>query len=103
MRAAATGKRVVKRKDLLHGLIALAIAIVVARSLFVHDCERGGAMAGAHRTCQCLGVERLVSDQTAADGPRHSACYGLVANETCFRHRGGPQVECAGIDFGAPR
>jgi len=90
----------VKREKLMHGLVALTIAVVVARALFVHDCEFGGAMAGAHRTCQCLGAERLVSDHTAADGPRHSVCYGLVANETCFAHRGGTQVACAGLDFG---
>jgi hypothetical protein len=81
-------------------LLATLIVVGAAFGLLGRDCELGGAMAGAHRTCDCLGAERLISDRTAADGPRHSVCHGIVLSTTCFRHREGPQVDCTGLEFG---
>lgn len=81
MRRLATGVAAV--------VLLLGVGVVV-----VNECESGGAMAGRHQTCNCKGVEWLVSDQTAADGPRRSVCIGWVASHTCFQNRGGGQIPC---------
>jgi hypothetical protein len=82
----------------LRTLVAFAVLVIAALAgyaLLYHECEEGGAMASAHRTCTCNGVERVVLDQVAADGPRRSICLGLVTSRSCYRYRGGPQIECA--------
>ena len=75
---------------------AVAIGLVIAGFLFVHMCADGGAMAGAYRTCRCHGIEWLLYDGTAADGPRRTACLGWVSERTCFQSRGGAVVTCSG-------
>jgi len=52
-------------------------------------------MGGAYRTCECRGIEWLISDKIAVDGPRRSACLGLVTGRTCYQSRGGPEVPCS--------
>lgn len=75
----------------------LALTLVVGLGLgwlLVSVCADGGAMAGRYRTCECLGVEWLQYDRTAADGPRRTICFGLVTSTTCYRSRGGDIVPC---------
>ena len=78
-------------------LIAVALLMVVAVWLFRQECAFGGGMAGWYQDCTCRGVEWVVADQTAADGPRRTLCVGLVTARTCYRYRGGPEVACASV------
>ena len=73
----------------------ITLLLAAAWLLLYHECASGGAMASAYRTCSCAGVERVISDQTAVDGPRRTVCLGWVTSHTCFRYRDGPQIECA--------
>ena len=75
-------------------LAAFVASALAAYALLYHECADGGAMASAYRTCTCNGVERVLVDQTAADGPRRSVCFGWVTSRSCYRHREGPEVEC---------
>src|SRR5262245_52873993 len=78
-------------------LSVLALLMVATYWLLYHECADGGAMASTYRTCTCMGVERVVLDQTAADGPHRSVCLGWVTSRTCYQHREGPQIECANV------
>jgi len=73
-------------------IVLLAIALVVP--LLSQPCASGGAMAGPYQTCTCRGVERVVADQTAADGPRRTICLGWITARACFEHRDGPPIAC---------
>jgi hypothetical protein len=75
-------------------LVAFAVAALAGYVLLYHECADGGAMASVYRTCTCNGIERVLSDQTAADGPRRSVCLGWVTSRSCYRYREGPQIEC---------
>jgi hypothetical protein len=70
-------------------LLAAGIALAVIRV-----CADGGAMAARYRTCDCLGLEWPLYDQTAADGPRRTLCVGWVRSWTCHQFRSGPVVAC---------
>ena len=71
--------------------------MVAAFWLLCQECAFGGGMAGWYQDCTCRGVEWVVSDQTAADGPRRTRCVGIVTARTCYRYRGGPEVACASV------
>jgi hypothetical protein len=73
---------------------SLVVLVTGARLLLYHECTSGGAMASAYRTCTCRGVEKVVLDQTAADGPRQTMCLGWVTARKCFQFREGPEVTC---------
>jgi len=75
--------------------IPLVAMLTGARLLLYQDCTSGGAMASVYRTCTCRGIEMVVVDQTAADGPRQTMCLGWVAARKCFRFREGPEVPCS--------
>ncbi|PYN98573.1 MAG: hypothetical protein DMD91_14925 [Candidatus Rokuibacteriota bacterium] len=77
-------------------LVSLGGLLAVAAYLLIHDCAVGGAMGGRHRACRCRGVEWVVFDHTAADGPRRTLCFGLVTERTCYRNREGPAISCDG-------
>lgn len=77
--------------------VSLLIVATGARLLLYRECASGGAMASAYRTCTCKGIERVVLDQTAVDGPRQTMCLGWVTARKCFRHREGPKVECSAL------
>jgi hypothetical protein len=76
-------------------LASLGVSALAAYMLLYHECADGGAMASIYRACTCSGIERVVLDQTEADGPRRSVCLGWVTSRSCYRYRGGPQVECS--------
>jgi hypothetical protein len=76
---------------------SLVVLVIAARLLLYRECASGGAMASAYRTCSCRGVERIVLDQTAADGPRRTMCLGWVTARKCFQFRGGPEVACSAL------
>ncbi len=78
-------------------IVLLLVSLVVALGLtLIRICADGGAMAGAYRTCECLGVEWQLYDTTAADGPRRTLCFGLVSSRACYQSRGGREVSCPG-------
>jgi hypothetical protein len=79
-------------------LAALAVSVLAAAyMLLYHECADGGAMASVYRTCTCNGIERVLLDQTAADGPRRSVCLGWVTSRSCYRYREGPEIECGAL------
>ena len=90
-------RRAVANSRTVLTLSVLALSIVAAYLLLYHECADGGAMASIYRTCSCKGVERVVLDQTEADGPRRSVCLGWVTSRTCYQYRDGPQIECANV------
>ncbi len=77
--------------------IALGVALgaVAAGFLLIHLCADGGAMAGEYRSCRCRGIEWVLYDATAADGPRRTACFGWVSKRTCYQYRDGPELPCS--------
>jgi hypothetical protein len=75
--------------------ILVLLTVVLGLGLFlIRVCADGGAMGSGYRTCECRGVEWQLYDQTAADGPRRTLCFGIVRSRTCFRFREGPAVSC---------
>jgi len=82
-----------RSKAMVRVLVA-ATALVAAYFGFVRECAYGGGMAAAYRECKCLGLERVVYDHTAADGPRKSLCIGIVTSGTCYAWMGGPEIDC---------
>jgi hypothetical protein len=74
--------------------VGAVLVIAAAGLLLVHTCASGGAMAGAYQTCQCRGIEWEQYDQTAADGPRKTWCFGWVASRECYQFMDGPEVPC---------
>ena len=74
---------------LLIVLVLLALGV-----LFINECAYGGGMGAAYKNCDCLGIERELYDQTAADGPRKTVCIGIVQATTCYSYVGGPSVAC---------
>lgn len=77
--------------------VAIGAALVTGAAglVLVHPCASGGAMAAAYTACECRGIEWVISDATAADGPRRTACLGWVSARTCYQFRGGPEVPCS--------
>jgi hypothetical protein len=80
------------RRRIVLLVVVLAVALVVP--LLSRECASGGAMAGRYQTCTCRGVEWLVADQTAADGPRRTICFGWITARACYEHRDGPPIAC---------
>lgn len=70
-------------------IVGLGLAL-----LLIHRCAEGGAMASAYRACECRGIEWVQYDRTAADGPRRTICFGVIASRTCYRSRGGDVIAC---------
>lgn len=62
--------------------------------LLIHECSFGGGMGAAAKSCDCVGLEWLLYDRTAADGPRVTICIGIVRATECFQYIGGPTEEC---------
>jgi hypothetical protein len=88
-------------KSSAHGTTLLGLLLLVATiawTFFYHECAAGGAMGGWYKDCSCRGIERIDFDNTAADGPLRTVCYGLVAERTCYRSRGGPEISCDAVD-----
>ncbi|MGQ0642670.1 MAG: hypothetical protein ACT4P6_18155 [Gemmatimonadaceae bacterium] len=79
----------------------VALTLIVAAYLLVHICADGGAMGASYRTCRCHGIEWVLYDRIAADGPRRSACLGWISERTCYQSRGGPDVPCVAAAAGA--
>jgi hypothetical protein len=75
---------------LLIGLILLALGFQ-----FSGECSYGGGMGAAYRSCDCLGIEWELYDQTPADGPVKSICIGVVQSTQCYQFVGGPEVDCS--------
>lgn len=78
-------------------LLGAVVLLIAAFRLFFQECASGGGMGGWYQDCACRGVEWVVSDQAAADGPRRTRCLGVVTARTCYRYQGGPDVACASV------
>ena len=74
--------------------LIIALFFTVLGFLTVNECAYGGGMGAAYKSCDCLGIEWELYDQTAADGPRKTLCIGIVRSRECYRYIGGPQVAC---------
>jgi hypothetical protein len=83
-----------RRRNRLRRVIVLVVLLLAIRFAATRVCADGGAMASAYRTCDCRGWEWLLSDSTAADGPRRTICLGYIASTTCYQFRDGPVVTC---------
>lgn len=79
-----------------HVLWAMLGVVVIALGLFIFtsECAYGGAMAGEYKDCKCMGYELELFDQTPADGPRKTICFGLITETTCYEFRDGPEKTC---------
>ncbi len=78
-------------------LLVIVGALAAGTWLLIQECANGGAMGGWSRTCSCSGIEWVVSDRTAADGPRRTVCVGWVSSRTCFQFREGPEIPCSSV------
>ncbi len=74
------------------------LAVAIAWVFLYHECVTGGAMGGRYRECTCRGIERLYYDNTAADGPIRTVCFGWVTARTCYRDRSGFEIPCDAVD-----
>ena len=71
------------------------ILVLVAFGLnFINECTFGGGMAAAYKSCDCLGKEYQLYDQTAADGPRKTLCLGIIRSTSCYSFLEGPEINC---------
>jgi len=70
-------------------LILVSLGVVL-----INECAFGGGMAAAYKSCECLGKEWELYDQTAADGPRKTLCLGIIQSTSCFGYLEGPEVDC---------
>ena len=84
-------------RHLTVGLGVLLVAVAISWIFFYHECASGGAMGGWYKECSCRGFERVDFDNTAADGPLRTVCFGVVVTRTCYRSRGGPEIPCEEI------
>ena len=75
-------------------LLAAALLLGILAWLLIQECAFGGGMGGRYRACTCRGVEWVVYDSTAGDGPRRTICFGFVTARTCYRYQHGPEEEC---------
>ena len=75
-------------------LVVVALAVALSVPMLSRECASGGAMASRYQTCTCRGIEWLLSDQTAADGPRRTICLGWITSRSCFQYRDGPEIAC---------
>jgi hypothetical protein len=77
-------------------LAVVGILFVVLGAALIRVCADGGAMAARYQSCECDGLEWVLYDQTAADGPRRTLCLGWLRSRTCYQFREGPVVMCPG-------
>jgi hypothetical protein len=80
-------------KNIVMSLL-IVLFLLVLGFLFTGECSYGGGMGAAHKSCDCLGLEWELYDQTAADGPRRTICIGIVQSTECYQYIGGPEAEC---------
>jgi len=78
--------------------LSLLFAVAIAWILFHDECASGGAMGGSYRDCTCRRIEWIDFDNTAADGPLRTVCFGWVTARTCYRDRGGLEIPCQEIE-----
>jgi hypothetical protein len=74
--------------------LVIVLLLIALGLLFVNECFYWAGMGAAYKSCDCLGIERELYDQTAADGPRKTVCIGMVRSTQCYQSMGGPSIEC---------
>lgn len=74
--------------------LLIVLFLLVLGFLFTGECSYGGGMAAAYKSCECLGFEWELYNQTAADGPRKTICTGIVQSTECYQYIGGSKVDC---------
>jgi hypothetical protein len=74
-------------------LLALFILLILGFWL-MGECAYTAGMGASYQTCDCLGLEWVVADRTAADGPRKTICIGIIRSYDCYQTLYGPKIEC---------
>jgi hypothetical protein len=74
--------------------LVVVLLLIALGLLFVNECFYWAGMGAAYKSCDCLGSEQELYDQTAADGPRKTVCIGLVRSTQCYQYMDGPGIEC---------
>ena len=74
--------------------LLIVLLLIVLGLLLVNECFYWAGMGAAYKSCDCLGIEQELYDQTAADGPRKTVCLGIVRSTQCYQSMGGPGIEC---------
>ena len=82
-----------RTKKIIIPLIFMLVLVALGLVL-INECAFGGGMAAAYKSCDCLGKEWELYDQTAADGPRKTLCLGIVRSTSCYSFLEGPEIEC---------
>ena len=85
-----------RAKKIIIPLLIVLLLLAALSLLFVNDCFYWAGMGAPYKSCDCLGVERELYDQTAADGPRKTICVGIVQSTQCYQYMDGPAIECKG-------
>jgi hypothetical protein len=75
-------------------LLAIVLVLITLGLLLINECAFGGGMGASYKSCDCIGMEWELYDQTAADGPRKTVCIGIVQSTSCFMFMSGPRTEC---------
>jgi len=83
------------RSRILYIAFLVGSAILLSGLLVVRECAYGGGMGAAYKTCNCMGIEWEMYDQTPVDGPRKTICIGIIKSRTCYRSMGGPVIDCS--------
>ena len=74
--------------------LLIVLLLIALGLLFVNECFYWAGMGAAYKSCDCVGIERELYDQTAADGPRKTVCIGIVRSTQCYQYMDGPSIEC---------
>ena len=74
--------------------LLIVLLLIALGLLLVNECFYWAGMGAAYKSCDCVGIEQELYDQTAADGPRKTVCIGIVRSTQCYQYIGGPSIEC---------
>ncbi len=88
------GMTMLKSKRVISALVVMLVLIVLGIAV-VNDCSSIGGMGWSVVKCECSGIERVLYDRTAGDGPMRTICIGLVRSRECFQYVDGPKVPCS--------
>jgi hypothetical protein len=83
-----------RAKKIIVPLLIVLLLLAALSLLLVNECFYWAGMGAAYKSCDCVGIERELYDQTAADGPRKTVCIGIVQSTQCYQYMGGPGIGC---------
>ena len=74
--------------------LMLILLLIALWRILINDCSYVGGMGSSSTICDCSGIEWVLYDRTASDGPRKTICIGIVRSTRCYQYIDGPTVEC---------